>query len=143
MWMVGDLHLGYPQDPSGALCYYLDYLGTTISSAAYPGILGRLVKLHARQVDSYWRLGRTGFFMAFAEAALALVDQATSGIFPQNGTVGWLFSGPGFGFVVEILLTSLGLCPRAPPRCGQGVLRCCGFGLIALVFLPSGRTVVS
>ena len=35
--------------------------------------------------------------------------QATPGIFPRNGTVGWLFSDPGFGFQAEILLTSLGL----------------------------------
>jgi hypothetical protein len=110
LWIAGGLlHLAYPQDSPGMLGYYLDYLGTAIFSAAYLGVLGGLAGLHARQMDSYGRLGRAGFLAAFVGAALAFVGQATSGIFPQNDTLGWLFSDPGFGFQTGILLTSAGL----------------------------------
>jgi len=141
LWIVGGLlHLAYPQDPPGMLGYFLNYLGTAVFSAAYLGMLGGLVGLHARQMDSYGRLGRAGFLLAFAGALLAFVGQATSGIFPQNGTLGWLFSDPGFGFQAGILLTSLGLLLMGIATLRAGVLpRWCGFGLINLViFLALG-----
>ncbi len=135
LWITGGLlHLAYPQDPPGALGYYLNYLGTAIFSAAYLGVLGGLVGLHARQVESYGRLGRAGFFLAFVGAALAFVGQATSGIFPHNGTLEWLFSDPGFGFMVGVLLTSLGLVLMGIATLRARMLpRWCGSGLIALV----------
>ena len=141
LWIAGGiLHLAYPQDPPGTLGYFLNYLGTAVFSAAYLGMLGGLVGLHVRQMDSYGRLGRAGFLLAFGGAALAFVGQATSGIFPQNGTLGWLFSDPGFGFQAGILLTSLGLLLMGIATTRAGVLpRWCGFGLIALViFLALG-----
>ena len=141
LWIAGGLlHLAYPQDPPGALGYYLNYLGTAIFSAAYLGMLGGLVGLHVRQMDSYGRLGRVGFLLAFAGTALAFVGQATSGILPRNGTLGWLFSDPGYGFQTGILLTSVGLVLMGIATLRAGVLpRWCGFGLIALVvFLALG-----
>jgi len=141
LWIAGGiLHLAYPKDPPGALGYFLNYLGTAVFSAAYLGMLGGLAGLHARQMDSYGRLGRVGFLLAFVGAALAFVGQATSGIFPQNGTLGWLFSDPGFGFQAGVLLTSLGLLVMGIATMRAGVLpRWCGFGLIALViFLALG-----
>ena len=141
LWITGGiLHLAYPQDPPGALGYFLNYVGTAVFSAAYLGMLGGLVGLHARQMDSYGRLGTVGFFLAFVGAALAFVGQATSGIFPQNGTLGWLFSEPGFGFQAGIILTSLGLLLMGIATLRAGVLpRWCGFGLINLViFLALG-----
>ena len=141
LWIVGGLlHLAYPQDPPGMLGSFLNYLGSAVFSAAYLGMLGGLVGLHARQVDNYERLGTVGFLLAFVGGALAFVGQATSGIFPQNGTLGWLFSDPGFGFQAGILLTSLGLLLMGIATIRAGVLpRWCGFGLIALViFLALG-----
>jgi hypothetical protein len=78
--------------------------------------------------------------LAFVGAALAFVGQATSVIFPQSGTLGWLFSDPGFGFQAGILLTNLGLLLMGIATLRAGVLpRWCGFGLIALVvFLALG-----
>jgi hypothetical protein len=65
LWIAGGLlHLAYPQDPPGALGYYLNYLGTAIFSAAYLGVLGGLVGLHACQVDSYGRTDGKGGFLA-------------------------------------------------------------------------------
>jgi hypothetical protein len=141
LWIAGGLlHLAYPQDPPGVLGYYLDYLGTAIFSAAYLGVLGGLVGLHTRQMDSYGELGRAGFFLAFAGAALAFVGQATAGIFPQNGMLGWLFSDPGYGFMAGIVITSVGLVLMGIATTHAGVLpRWCGFGLVALVvFLALG-----
>jgi hypothetical protein len=141
LWIAGGLlHLAYPQDTPGMLGYYLNYLGTAVFSVAYLGMLGGLVGLHARQMDSYGRLGRAGFLLAFVGTLLAFVGQATSGIFPQNGTLGWLFSDPGFGFQAGILLTSLGLLLMGISTLRAGVLpRWCGFGLINLViFLALG-----
>src|ERR671916_3458771 len=110
LWVAGGLlHLAFPQDPPGALGSFLNYLGTAVFSAAYLGMLGGLAVLHARQMDSYGRLGRAGFLLAFVGAALAFVGQATSGIFPRNGTLVWLFSDPGFGFQAGVPLTSVGL----------------------------------
>src|SRR5215210_8275376 len=135
LWIAGGiLHLAYPQDTPGMLGYFLNYLGTAVFSAAYLGMLGGLTGLHARQMDSYGRLGRAGFLLAFVGAALAFVGQATSGIFPQNGTLGWIFSDPGFGFMAGILFTSLGLVLIGIATLRAGVLpRWCGFGLVALV----------
>jgi hypothetical protein len=141
LWIAGGLlHLAYPQDPPGVLGQYLDYLGTAVFSAAYLGVLGGLVGLHARQMDSYGRLGTAGFIPAFVGAALAFVGQASSGILPHNGTLGWLFSDPGFGFIAGILLTSLGLVLMGVATIRAGVLPgWCGFGLVALVvFLALG-----
>jgi len=141
LWIAGGiLHLAHPPDPPGMLGYFLNYLGTAVFSAAYLGMLGGLTGLHARQMDSYGRLGRAGFLLAFVGAALAFVGQATSGIFPQNGALGWLFSDPGFGFQAGVLLTSLGLLVMGIATMRAGVLpRWCGFGLIALViFLALG-----
>ena len=135
LWIAGGLlHLAYPQDPPGALGHFLNYLGTAIFSGAYLGMLGGLVGLHARQVESYGRLGTVGFFLAFAGAALAFVGQATSGIFPHNGALGWLFSDPGFGFLVGLLLVSLGLVLLGVATLQARVLpRWCGIGLVVLV----------
>jgi hypothetical protein len=135
LWIVGGLlHLAYPQDPPGALGHFLNYLGTAIFSGAYLGMLGGLVGLHARQVESYGRLGTVGFFLAFAGAALAFVGQATSGIFPQNGALGWLFSDPGYAFLAGILLMSLGLVLLGVATLRARVLpRWCGIGLVVLV----------
>ena len=135
LWIVGGLlHLAYPQDPPGALGHFLNYLGTAIFSGAYLGMLGGLVGLHARQAGLYGRLGTAGFFLAFAGAALAFVGQATSAIFPKEGTLGWLFSDPGFGFLVGLLLVSLGLVLLGVATLRARVLpRWCGVGLIALV----------
>ena len=141
LWIVGGLlNLAYPQDPPGALGHFLNYLGTALFSAAYLGMLGGLAGLHARQVQSYGRLGTAGFFLAFVGAALAFVGQGQSAIFAQKGTLGWLFSDPGYGFMVGILLTSLGLVLLGVATLRAGVLpRWCGFGLIALVvFLALG-----
>jgi hypothetical protein len=141
LWIAGGLlHLGYPQDPPGTLGYFLNYLGTAVFSGAYLGMLGGLVSLHARQMDSYGMLGRAGFLLAFVGAALAFIGQASSGVFPQNGTLVWLFSDPGFGFMAGILLTSLGLVVMGIATMRAGVLpRWCGFGLVALVvFLALG-----
>src|SRR4028119_315304 len=99
LWIVGGLlHLAYPQDPPGALGHFLDYLGTAIFSGAYLGMLGGLVGLHARQAVLYGRRGTAGVLRAFAGAALAFVGQASSAIFPKDGTLGWLFGDPGFDF---------------------------------------------
>ena len=135
LWIVGGLlHLAYPQDPPGALGHFLNYLGTAIFSGAYLAMLVGLVGLHARQVESYGRLGTVGFYLAFAGAALAFVGQAASAIFPKDGTFGWLFSDPGFGFLVGLLLVSLGLVLLGVATLRARVLpRWCGVGLIALV----------
>jgi hypothetical protein len=141
LWIAGGiLHLSYPQDPPGTLGHFLNYLGTAVFSAAYLGMLGGLVGLHARQMDSYGRLGRAGFLLAFVGAALAFVGQATTGIFPQNGALGWLFGDPGFGFQAGVLLTSLGLLLMGIATTRTGRLpRWCGLGLVALViFLALG-----
>ena len=139
LWIVGGLlHLAYPQDPPGALGYFLNYLGSAIFSGAYLAMLVGLVGLHARQVESYGRLGTVGFYLAFAGAALAFVGQATSGIFPHNGALGWLFSDPGFGFLVGLLLVSLGLVLLGVATLRARVLpRWCGVGLIALVLFSA------
>jgi uncharacterized membrane protein len=85
-------------------------------------------------MEGYGRLGRVGFFLAFAGVALAFVGQAQSAIFPHNGTLGWLFSDPGFGFMAGILLTSLGLVLLSIATMRARVLsRWCGFGLVGLV----------
>lgn len=141
LWLAGGLlHLAYPQDPPGALGSFLNYLGTAVFSAAYLGMLVGLAGLHARQMGSYGRLGAVGFLLGFAGTALAFVGQATSGIFPHNGALGWLFADPGYGFVAGILLTSLGLVLMGAATVRAGVLpRWFGFGLVAMVvFLALG-----
>ena len=107
-------------------------------SAAYLGILGGLVGLHARQMDSYGRFGRAGFFVGFAGTALAFVGQATSGIFPHNDALVWLFGDPGFGFMAGIVFTSLGLLMMGVATVRAGVPPR-WFGLVAVVgFLAFG-----
>ena len=141
LWVAGGLlHLAFPQDPPGALGSFLNYLGTAVFSAAYLGMLGGLAGLHARQMGSYGRLGAVGFFLSFAGTALAFVGQASSGIFPQNGALGWLFADPGYGFVAGIVSTSLGLLLMGVATLRAGVLpRLCGFGLVTMVvFLALG-----
>ena len=141
LWVAGGLlHLAYPQDPPGALGHFLNYLGTAVFSAAYLGMLGGLVGLHARQMGSYGRLGAVGFLLGFAGTTLAFVGQATSAIFPQNGALGWLFADPGYGFTAGILLTSLGLVLMGVATLRAGMLpRWFGFGLVAtVVFLALG-----
>ena len=104
LWVAGGLlHLAFPQDPPGALGSFLNYLGTAVFSAAYLGMLGGLAVLHARQMDRYGRLGRAGFFLGFAGTALALVGQATSGIFPHNGALGWLFNRTGGSILLLVM----------------------------------------
>ena len=134
-WIVGGLlHLAYPQDPPGALGHFLNYLGSAIFSGAYLAMLVGLGGLHARQAGLYGRLGTAGFLLAFAGAALAFVGQASSAIFPKDGTLGWLFSDPGFGFQAGILLMILGLVLLGVATLRARVLpRWCGFGIIALV----------
>src|SRR5918997_5446092 len=141
LWVAGGLlHLAFPQDPPGALGSFLNYLGTAVFSAAYLGMLGGLVGLHARQMDSYGRLGAVGFLLGFAGTALAFVGQATSGIFPHNGALGWLFADPGYGFVAGIVFTSLGLLLMGVATVRAAALRRLGgVGLVTmLVFLALG-----
>ena len=105
LWIVGGLlTLAYPHTPPDVLATRLDYLGTSVFSAAYLGVLGGVVGLHARQIRSYGRPGRVGFLLAFIGAALLCVGRATSAIFAGGSTLGWLFDDPGYGFVVVGLL---------------------------------------
>ena len=89
LWVTGSLlTLAYPQAPPDVPGTRLDYLGTSVFSAAYLGVLGALVGLRARQVDSYGRLREVGFLLAFVGAALLCVGQATSALFPSTAHPG-------------------------------------------------------
>ena len=94
--------------------------------------------LHARQIDSYGRLGTGGFFLAFFGAALLCVGQASSAIFAGNSSaLGWLFDNPGYGFMVGLLVLGIATL-RA------GVLpRWCGFALIGVVIVSIFGAIVS
>jgi hypothetical protein len=97
LWVTGGLlTLAYPQAPPDVLATRLDYLGTSVFSAAYLGVLGALVGLRACQVDSYGALGEAGFLIAFVGAAPLCVAQASSAIFASNGALGWLLDDPGY-----------------------------------------------
>ena len=51
LWIAGGfLTLTYPHTPPDVLGTRLDYLGTCVLSAAYLGVLGGLVGLHAHQI---------------------------------------------------------------------------------------------
>ena len=70
LWVTGGiLSLAYPHTPPDVLAIRLDYLGTSVLSAAYLGVLGGLVGLRSRQIRSYVRAGTLGFLVAFVGAA--------------------------------------------------------------------------
>ena len=145
LWIAGGLlTLAYPQDPPGALGYYLNYLGTAVLSAAYLGVLGGLVGLQARQMGCYGRLGTAGFLLAFVGTAMLCLGQATSAIFPGNGALGWLFDKPGYAFVVGIGLFLVGLVVLGVATLRAGVLpRWCGFALIGVVAVSVFGAILS
>ena len=135
LWVAGGLlTLAYPHSPPDVLGTRMDYLGTSVLSAAYLGVLGGLVGVHARQVGSYGRPGTAGFLKAFVGAALLFVGQATSAIFAGESTLEWLFDDPGYGFLVGINLFLVGLLVLGVATLSAGVLpRWCGFALISVV----------
>ncbi len=145
LWVAGGLlTLAFPHSPPDVLGTRLDYLGTSVLSAAYLGVLGGLVGLHARQVGSYGRSGTAGFLVAFAGAAVLCVGQATSAIFAGNSTLGWLFDDPGYGFLVGINLFLVGLLVLGIATLRAGELpRWCGLGLIGVVVLSIFGAIVS
>lgn len=137
LWIAGGLlTLAFPHSPPNVLGTRLDYLGTSVLSAAYLGVLGGLVGLHARQVGSYGRPGTVGFLVAFMGAALICVGQATSAIFAGDSALEWLFDKPGYGFMVGINLFLVGLLVLGIATLRAGELpRWCGFALIGVVVL--------
>ena len=145
LWIAGGLlTLAFPHSPPEVLGTRLDYLGTSVFSAAYLGVLGGLVGLHAKQVESYGRLGPVGFLVAFLGAALLCVGQATSAIFPDTSTVGWLFDKPGYGFLAGINLFLVGLLVMGIATFRAGVLpRWCGLALIGMVVVSIFGAIVS
>ena len=145
LWIAGGLlTLAYPHSPPDVLGTRLDYLGTSVLSAAYLGVLGGLVGLHARQIGCYGRPGTVGFLVAFVGAALLCVGQATSAIFAGNGALGWLFDRPGYGFMVGISLFLVGLLVLGIATLRAGVLpRWCGFALIGVVVVSIFGAIVN
>jgi hypothetical protein len=145
LWIAGGLlALAFPHSPPNVLGTRLDYLGTSVFSAAYLGVLGGLVGLHAKQIGSYGRLGTVGFLLAFFGAALLCVGQATSAIFAGNSALGWLFDDPGYGFTVGINLFLVGLLMFGIATLRAGVLpRWCGFALIGVVAISVFGAIVS
>ena len=145
LWIAGGLlTLAYPHSPPDVLGTRLDYLGTSIVSAAYLGVLGGLLGLHAKQVESYGRLGTVGFLLAFVGAALLCVGQASSAIFAGDSTLGWLFDDPGYGFLVGINLFLVGLLVLGIATLRAGALpRWCGLGLIGVVAVSIFGAMVS
>jgi hypothetical protein len=145
LWIAGGLlTLAYPHSPPDVLGTRLDYLGTSVLSAAYLGVVGGLVGFHARQIGSYGRLGTVGFLLAFFGAALLCVGQATSAIFAGNSALGWLFDDPGYGFVVGINLFLVGLLVLGVATLRAGVLpRWCGFALIGVVAISVFGAILS
>ena len=145
MWIAaGLLTLAYPHSPPDVLGTRLDYLGTSVLSAAYLGVLGALVGLRARQVDSYGSLGTSGFLLAFVGAALLCVGQATSATLAGNGALGWLFDDPGYGFMVAINLLLAGLVVLGIATLRARVLPSwCGLALIGVVVVSVFGAIVS
>jgi hypothetical protein len=146
LWIVGGLlTLAYPHSPPDVFGTRLDYLTTSVFSAAYLGVLGGLVGLRARQVDSYGNLGEAGFLVAFFGAALLCVGQAASATFPHSGTLlGWLLDDPGYGFMVAINLHLAGLVMLGVATLRARVLvRWCGSALIGLVVVSIFGAIVS
>ena len=148
LWVIGGLlTLAYPQAPPDFPATRLDYLGTSVVSAAYLGVLGVLVGLRARQQDSYGSLGTWGFVLAFVGAALLFVGQGSSAVFTGNGALTWLLDDPGYAFMVAMNLHLLGLvmlgistlrAAMLPAWCGlalMGVVAVSIFGAIASVGL--------
>jgi uncharacterized membrane protein len=135
LWIAGGLlTLAYPHSPPDVLGTRLDYLGTSVLSAAYLGVLGGVVGLHARQIRSYGRPGTVGFLLAFIGAALLCVGQAASAIFADDSALGWLFDKPGYGFLVGINLFLAGMLVLGIATLRAGALpRWCGFALIGVV----------
>ena len=145
LWVIGGLLIvADPQAPPDVPSTRLDYLGTSVFSAAYLGVLGALVGLRARQVDSYGRPGTAGFFLAFVGAALLCVGQATSAIFRNSSALGWLFDKPGYGFMVAMNLLLVGLVVLGIATLRAWVLpRWCGFALIGVVVVSIFGAIVS
>src|SRR5215207_8654126 len=135
LWVTeGLLTLAYPQTPTDVPSTRLDYLGTSVFSAAYLGELGALIGLRASQVDSYGRPGTAGFLLAFVGAALLCLGQAASAIFAGNGALEWFFGDPGYGFMVGINLLLVGLAVLGVATLQAEVLpRWCGLALIGVV----------
>lgn len=135
LWIAGRLlTLAYPHSPPDVLGTRLNYLGTSALSAAYLGVLGGLMGLHTRQVGNYRQPGTMGFLVALVGAALLCVGQATSAIFPDTSTLGWLFDKPGYGFFVGINLFLMALLVLGIATLRARVLpRRCGFALIGAV----------
>jgi hypothetical protein len=147
LWEIGGiLTLAYPQAPPDMLGTSLpNYLGTFVFSAAYLGVLGALIGLRARQVDSYGNLGEAGFILAFVGAALLMVAQASSAIFAENGTLlGWLLDDPGYGFMVVMNLHLVGLVMLGVATLRAGVLPLwCGLALIGVVVVSIFGAILS
>ena len=145
LWVTGGLlTLAYPHTPPDVLGTRLDYLGTSVFSAAYLGVLGALVGLHARQIRNYGRAGTIGFLVAFIGAALLCVGQATSAIFAGNGALGWLLDDPGYGFMVAMNLLLAGLVVLGIATLRARVLASwCGLALIGVVIVSVFGAIVS
>jgi len=145
LWIIwGLLTLAYPQTPPDVPSTRLDYLGTFVLSAAYLGVLGGLVGLRARQVDSYGSLGEAGFLLAFIGAALLCVAHGASTIFGGPGALGWLLDEPGYGLMVTINLLLAGLVVLGIATLRARVLpRWCGLALIGVVVVSVFGAIVS
>ena len=145
LWIAaGLLTLAYPHTPPDVLATRLDYLGTSVLSPAYLGVLGGLVGLRARQVDSYGSLGEAGFLVAFVGAMLLCVGQASSAIFAGTSALGWLLDDPGYGLMVAINLLLAGLVVLGIATLRARVLPSwCGAALIGVVVVSIFGAIVS
>ena len=85
-----------------------------------------------------------GFLLAFVGAALLCVGQATSALFPSNGTLGWLFDDPGYGIMVSMNLLLMGLVVLGVATLRAGMLpRWCGLALIGVVVVSIFGAILS